>query len=117
MATLRDGMRVHVARTREAVRCALCHDALGRGRASPCSGCGTVFHEECHAAQAGCPTLGCGRVTPRRRRALRLPRSFVLMLAAYLGCFALLRSPPALGEASPVEVHRAIGDADSALNR
>lgn len=40
-----------------ALRCAVCHDALGREERWSCSDCATLAHEECVAS--GCPTLGC----------------------------------------------------------
>ena len=67
------------------LRCALCHDALGRERYT-CPSCRTLLHPECYAARLRCPTLGCResrlRVRARSRRsAARLFR--------YLGEWAL----------------------------
>ena len=51
------------------VRCAYCHDETLGLTTSTCEGCGTLLHLACSAELGACPTLGCAKARPPRRRA------------------------------------------------
>jgi hypothetical protein len=70
---------LRVVRSRDPVRCALCHSDLAAAKVA-CAVCRTAVHADCGAELVACPTLGCPRWRPMRR----LSRSALRRLEAAL---------------------------------
>lgn len=88
------------------LRCAYCHDTLGRIRAR-CRGCATLLHTDCWNLAGTCPTLGCleraaqPHARNRPRTGIRALFAGAWLVLAGLGISALLI---ATGRASSDEI-------------
>jgi len=76
------------SRGADKLRCVLCHDDLGEGRV--CTSCGAVFHFDCIAAEARCPTYGCANnITTNRQQSTRRLASLGLAVTGFTVAFPM----------------------------